>query len=450
MATEFKDSVRIGCGSAYAGDPIELAVNLVRGANLNYLGMDCLAERTLALAQLRRREDPRTGYDSRLPEIVSSLLPAAMDRGVKIVTNMGAANPRGAVDYIHEHGHERLRGLRIGLIEGDDVLDYVTRADPLIEDTGKPVSEMPGEVVSANAYVGAEPVVAALRGGAQLVVGGRLADPSLYVGPIAYELGWALDDWHHLGIATSIGHLLECGTHVTGGNFSDPPFQPIEDWSNPSQPFADVRADGSAVIGKLDGSGGRLSVETCKVQLGYEIHDPGGYLTPDVTGDFRNVQLRPAAHGVAVTGATGRARPDSLKALIGIDEGYIGEALVSYAGPGALGRAEVARDLVRAGLAPLLDDGSISELRVDLLGIDALIGPSRRPAEPPWEVHVRAAGRCRLRAVADRIGGVIEYVQVYGPAGTAGHRRYIRPVIAMYGTLIPRSEVNISVDHFQI
>jgi hypothetical protein len=435
-------NVRIGCGSAYADDDLALAIDMVRRGQVDYLSLDCLAERTLALAQLRRVEASAPGYDSRLPAMVTDLFPAAREAGVKVVGNMGAADPVAAGAYVRDSGGAAgLSGWKVGTIVGDEVRNQVLELNPPIIDTDLRVADLQGSIVSANAYIGVEPILAALEQGADLVIGGRLADPSVFAAPLIHEFGWRLDDWEHLGRATCVGHLLECGVCVTGGNFADPPYAVVESFDNPSFPLAEVDAHGSAVIEKLPNTGGLLSAATCKIQLGYEIQDPARYITPDVTADFSRVEVKEMAGRVQVTGASGTARPEQLKVLIGVDSGYFGEGQVSYAGPGALDRAMLARNIVRErldrdGLTPML-----IETRLDLMGVDAIHGPAS-PAwsggPEPYEVHLRLAVLAKNRVAAHRASLVAEYLQLFGPAGTSGHKRDVRRAIVMHSCFIPR------------
>jgi Acyclic terpene utilisation family protein AtuA len=440
-------TVRVGCGSAYAEDRIDLAVDMVERGDVRYLCMDGLAERTLALAHQRR--DPVTGegsYDVRIPALAEEVVPRAAKRGVTIVASMGGANPAAAGRYLVDAARRQgLEGVRIGVIEGDDVTRYATERDPVILETGEPLSKLGRRIIAANAYLGAEPIVEALRQDADVVLGGRIADPSLFVGPIAYELGWRLDDWDRIAAATVVGHLLECGNHVTGGNFADPPYRVVPSFRRPSFPLAEVRDDGSALVAKLPDTDGLLSIETCKMQLGYEIGDPGAYLTPDVTADFTRVSLQPSNDGVAVAGAAGRERPGQLKALVAVEDGFIGEGQVSFGGPGALGRAELGRQILDDWLEPILKAGGVSDLKVDLLGLDSMHGPATVGAVEPYEVHLRVAARCDDPRTAERVADAGWYLQIFGPAAVGGHRKLVRPVIGMYSFFLPREEAPTTV-----
>ena len=344
-----EDSTRIGCGSAYAEDRLDLALDMVTRGAVEYLCMDGLAERTLALAHQRRATGTGEAYDVRLPGIVEDLLPAARERRVTIIGSIGGGDPAGAAEFISATSRRNgWSDIRVGLVEGDDVVEYVRRTDPLLLETGARVSDLGRPIIAANAYIGAEPIVDALSEGAHVVVGGRIADPSLFLAPLMARLGWSADDWDLLGAGTAVAHLLECGNHVTGGNFADPPYRVVDSFRRPSLPLAEVKPDGTAVVSKLPDTDGLLSVETCKMQLGYEIHDPASYLTPDVTADFTAVELSDRDDGVAISGATGSERPEQIKILVAIDGGFVGEGQVSFAGPGA---SSIARDSARRSLA---------------------------------------------------------------------------------------------------
>jgi hypothetical protein len=441
--------VRLGAGAGYAGDRIEPAVELAEKGELGYLVFECLAERTIALAQQARTRDPNAGFDPLLRARMRAVLPACRRNGVTIVTNMGAANPLAAaavvVDVARELG---LAGVKVAAVTGDDVLDLVRREACLVEETGEPVGALGDRLVSANAYIGAQPIVEALGRGADVVVTGRAADPSLFLAPLVHEFGWALDDWNRMGQGTLVGHLLECAGQVTGGYFADPGVKDVEGLARLGFPLAEVRADGSAVITKVAGSGGQVTRATCKEQLLYEIHDPGAYLTPDVTADFSGVTLiDDGADRVRVDGARGRARTPMLKVSLGYQDGFVGEGQISYAGPGAVARGRLALEIVRARLA--IAAAGIEEARFDLIGVDALHGDRAAGlAHEPYEVRARVAARTTSMAAAERIGAEVETLYTNGPAGGAGAARSVRQVLSVASTYVPRDRVDCRV-HMQ-
>jgi len=439
-------TVRIGSGAGYAGDRIEPAVELATHGSLDYLVFECLAERTIALAQEARAKDPSRGFDPMLERRLEAVLPACRERGVTIVTNMGAANPASAGACARELA-QRLGclGLTIATVSGDDVYDVVMAGDFTVAETRGPVSALKDRLISANAYIGAEPIVRALSQGAQLVITGRAADPSLFVAPLVHSFGWQPDEWAELGRATLVGHLLECAGQVTGGYFADPGRKDVDDLERLGFPIAEVPEHGPVIITKVSGTGGLVTEATCKEQLLYEIHDPSAYVTPDTVADFSRVTVTDVGHDrVAVAGATGRARPDVLKVSLGYRDGYIGEGQISYAGSGAVRRARlaaaVARDrLERSGI-------SRSDLRCDLIGVSALHGEGiSAAAMDPYEVRVRVAARAASREAAQRIGEEVETLYTNGPAGGGGATRSVREVVAIASTFIPRALVPCTV-----
>lgn len=434
--------VRLGAGAGFSGDRIEPAVELAERGALDYLVFECLAERTIALAQQARRRDPDSGFDPLLAARFAAVLPACRAAGTRIVTNMGAANPLAAAAEARRVARGKGLGpLVIAAITGDDVLAALD-GDSVIEETGQRVADLGDLLVSANAYLGAEPIAEALAGGADIVITGRAADPSLYVGPILHAFGWAADDWSRVGQATLAGHLLECAGQVTGGYFADPGFKDVPGLARLGFPIGEFSEDGSLVVTKVAGSGGVVSPATCKEQILYEVHDPSRYLTPDVTADFSRVRVEQIGPDrVAVSGATGRARPDGLKVSLGLMEGFIGEGQISYAGSGAVGRASLAREIVRerlsrTGIAP-------QDLRGDLIGLDALHGEALSGAggREPYEVRLRVAARTADAATAALIGAEVEALYTNGPAGGGGVSRQVREVLGIRSVTIPRASV---------
>ncbi|MDN7562057.1 acyclic terpene utilization AtuA family protein [Burkholderia orbicola] len=437
--------VRIGAGAGYSGDRIEPAVELAEHGQLDYLVFECLAERTIAIAQQARRNDPALGYDPLLDARMQAVLPVAAAKRVRIVSNMGAANPRAAARRTAQIAQSLgIAGLKVAAVEGDDVLDVVLRGAFRFEESGDDVAAYRDRIVSANAYLGAAPIVDALAAGADVVLTGRVADPSLFAAPLIHAFGWRMDDWDTLGAATVVGHLLECAGQVTGGYFADPGYKDVPNLARLGFPIGEVAVDGSVVITKVPHAGGRVSAATCKEQLLYEIHDPARYLQPDVVADFTRVTVaEEAADRVRVTGGRGTARPDTLKVSVAYVDGWIGEGQISYGGPGALARARLALDIVRERLA--LTGVAASELRFDLIGVDALYGDATPAVRgEPAEVRVRVAGRAANAAEAARIGNEVETLYTNGPAGGGGAFKSTREVIAVQSVLLPRAAVTPS------
>jgi hypothetical protein len=446
-------TLRIGSGAGYSGDRIEPAVELAELGDLDYLVFECLAERTIALAQQARLADPNAGFDPLLTERMQRVLPFVgrgrdgKQRRLRIITNMGAANPLSAAREVRRIAAQLgLHGVKVAAVTGDDVLGAL-RADPAQRlDNGATPDSLGDRLISANAYLGAEGIIDALRADADVVITGRVADPSLFLAPQMFEFGWAADDWSRLGRGTLIGHLLECAGQITGGYFADPGFKDVPDLARLGFPLADIDAEGRAVISKVAGSGGRIDTATCTEQMIYEVHDPKAYLTPDVTADFSGVSFTAvAANQVRADGADGRRRPDTLKVSVGYLDGWIGEGQISYGGAGALARAQLARDVVLERLK--LTNVVYEDIRAELIGVDALHGAElgRRVSAEPWEVRLRVAARCVDKADAVRIGNEVETLYTNGPYGGGGATKGVRQVVAVASLLLPRSAVNVQI-----
>jgi Acyclic terpene utilisation family protein AtuA len=440
--------IRIGAGAGYSGDRIEPAVELAERGRLDYLVFECLAERTIALAQQARQTDANAGFDALLPERFNAVLRPCVANKVRIISNMGAANPVGAARAAAEIAREiGISGLKIAAVSGDDVTELVRHRDlPLIESQGR-VADIAGRMISANAYLGAGPIVEALAAGADVVITGRVSDPALFLAPLMHEFRWAWDDWDRLGKGTLVGHLLECAGQVTGGYFADPGYKHVPDLARLGFPLAEVGEDGAATISKLAGTGGTVSPKTCKEQLLYELHDPARYYQPDVVADFSNVQFKQVGSDcVVVSGGTGRPRTDTLKVTIGYRDGYVGEGQFSYAGAGALARAKLALDIVAERLK--LTGVVTTELRLDIIGVDSVHrGPRGGSGREPEEARIRVIGRTGTLKDAIRIGNEVETLWLNGPAGGGGAWKSAREVIAAVSTLIPRAEVKTQVTY---
>ena len=432
-------TIRIGSGAGYSGDRIEPAVELAEKGDIQYLVFECLGERTVALAQQARMKNPDSGYDPLLEERMRAVLPLCAARGIKIVTNMGAANPvaaaRKAADIAKSIG---LSSLKIAAVIGDDVLDACKDGDlPIMEFDGS-IRQLGNRLLSANAYLGAEPMAEALRGGADIVITGRASDPALFLAPMIDAFGWVMDDWNLLGQGTVAGHLLECAGQITGGYFADPGYKDIPDLARLGFPIGEVGEDGSLVITKVEGSGGAVTAQTCKEQLLYEVHDPTQYIQPDVVADFSQVKVEEIARDrVRVSGGRGTKRTGTLKVSVGYVDSFIGEGQISYAGPGALARGRLALEIVRERLK--LTGVAASELRFELIGVDSLHGAQvSAHANEPYEVRVRVAGRTENLREAIRIGNEVETLYTNGPAAGGGAFKSARDVVAVASVLLPR------------
>ena len=417
-------------------------MELAEKGQLDYLVFECLAERTIALAQLERSKDPSAGFDPMLAERMRAVLKPCIDQGTRIISNMGAANPLQAGHAVLAVARELgLPQIKVAVVLGDDVLPTLLTtglALPVLE-SGQTVADLAPQLISANAYLGAEALLPALQSDAQVIITGRVADPALFLAPLVHHFGWALDDWPRLGKGVLVGHLLECAAQITGGYFADPGFKDVPNLARLGFPLAEVSASGDAVITKVAGSGGCVTVATCTEQLLYEIENPARYLQPDVVADFSQVQLTQIGPDrVQVTGGSGSPRTDSLKVTLGYRDGFIGEGQISYAGPGAPARGQLALDLVRARLA---DAGyGAYEGRYDLIGVNAIAGEPSSPTTPS-EVRARVALRVPTQRQAQHVAHEVEALYLNGPAGGGGATRSVREVIAAAAVLMPREAI---------
>ncbi len=445
--------VYIGCGAGFAGDRFDAAVPIVKALaevkGERFLIYEVLAERTLAIAQRLKRENPAQGYSPFLDIYLPLVLADCHRHGIRIVTNMGAANPLGAARRVHALARELgIRGLKVAAVTGDDLLATLSeqdiRREPIIE--GIALDDRP--IVAANAYLGARPVADALATGAHVVLVGRTTDAALSLGPLMHVHGWQAGDLDLLAQGTACGHLLECGAQVSGAYFPDPGFKDVPDFDRVGFPIAEVEADGSLVITKPPGSGGLVSRATVIEQLLYEVHDPHNYLTPDVVLDIGEVEVMDVgANRVGVSGARGKVPPATLKATVCVDAGWLGEGEISYAGPNALARAELAASVVRARCRAI---GIGEPVRVEVLGSGAIFDSNGRARRPPIasaaeEYRVRAAVRSANRKVAQQVSDEVLSLYCSGPAGGAGVRQHVSPQVSTASILIDRKRVKAQV-----
>jgi Acyclic terpene utilisation family protein AtuA len=435
--------VRIGAGSSFADDRIAPAVELAERGEIDYLAFECLAERTIARENLTRRKNPDKGYTPRLLDRMGAVLPACLKNRVRIVSNMGAANPTAAARDIRRHAKDIGVGdVSCAIVLGDDVAELL-RGQPQLAlmESGAPLETLLPKMVSANAYLGADVICRALETGAQVVITGRVADPSLFVAPAMHHFGWRYDDWPRMAAATAAGHLLECAAQVSGGCFGDPGKKDVPDLARLGFPYADMTSDGRFWVSKTEGTGGRVDLATCKEQLLYELHDPAEYITPDCVLDVTELEMAQDGHDrVRVWGARARPRTPTYKATVGYDDGYIGEGQISYAGIHAVEKAKWAAEVVQQRLK---DRGlEYSEVRVDLIGMSSLHGqPEARPE--PYEVRLRLAMRTTDRKAAEAVGFEVRALHVTGPgSGGGGSDPIVREILAVQSVLIPRALVD--------
>ncbi len=436
---------RIGTGAGFSADRLGPALDLAQHGRLDCLVLECLGERTVAFAHRDRRADPSKGYNAHLEKRLRQLLPVCKATGTTIITNMGAANPRSAalkaVALARELG---LAGLKVACIEGDDVTAVVPRSTPMMDEPGTLVDvAMP--LVGMNAYLGADAILPALEAGADVIIGGRLADPAMFLAPLMHHFGWKANDWARLGAGTLVGHLMECGMQITGGYFADPGMKEVPRLAECGYPIAEVSADGAAVITKLETAGGCVTTATVKEQLLYEVHDPVRYLTPDVTADFSGARVEQIGPDrVRICGAGGRERPQTLKVTVGFDGGFQAEAGVSYAGPSAQARGELAARIVEERMRSA--HGIRADMRVDLIGSTSLFATAGLRSDAAEDVRLHAALRSENREDAETLLWEVESLLCCGPAGGGGYRGSITPCVMTKSVLVPREQVKPSLE----
>jgi hypothetical protein len=442
------DRLAIGCAAGFGGDRTDAAApiveTLIASGGAGVLIFEMLAERTLALAQLERRKSPELGYAPLLEPMVRPVLGRCIQHNIPIVSNFGATNPQAAARLIQRIAAEQgIHNARIAVVEGDDLSDE--RGRKLLRAYLKP-ADAEREIVSANVYLGAEAIADALRSGAQVVVTGRVADPSLAVGPAMAHFNWRADEWDKLGRATMAGHLLECGAQITGGYFADPGFKDVPDLHNVGFPIAEIEADGSFVITKADATGGVVNARTVKEQLLYELHDPAAYLTPDVVADISDAEVEVVGENrVAVANVRGHRRPDTLKATVCFAGGWLGEAEISYAGPNAEQRARLAAEIIRRRI------GDELKLRFDLIGSLSVFADDGGNAMADFlptdarDVRLRVAGVHDDRSAVEQLTREVTALYTCGPAGGGGIRTTITQRLNSVSCFIPRELISATV-----
>ena len=443
---------RIGSGAGFSGDRIDAAQSVVAAIAAAGEGgaviFETIGERTLALGQIAKRRDARKGYEPLLEQFLPPILKICIEKGIVIVGNFGCANPRAAAAIIIDMAKAfGLANIRVAVVEGDDLSGKVDIAATERWEGDSHLPAPSGDVIAVNAYIGAQPIAEAIRAGAQVVVTGRVADPALALGPLAAHFGWDWNDFDRIAAGTLIGHLLECGSQVSGGFFADPGFKDVPAPANIGFPIAEVEADGTFVLTKAEGTGGCIDTRTVKEQLLYEIHDPAAYLTPDVTLDLTDVDVIGIARDrVRVSGARGRAAPEKLKATVGYYGDWLGEAEISYAGPNALQRARLAISIIRQRLAMRgLDVTS----RADIIGTVSTFDDDRGVLLSGFQADGNGDYRVRLAfgGEAPAVEAAVQEVNALyccGPAGGGGVRQSVRPRVRTVSHLVPRSLVSVS------
>ena len=450
-----KQVVRVAAGQGFWGDWLEAPRRQVEGGQVDYLMLDYLAEVTMSILQKQKERDPKMGYARDFIGAMESVLTAVVERGVRVIANAGGVNPVACADAVRDLAKSKGVGgkVKIGVVTGDDLLprldDLISRGHALANmDTGAPLSDVRERVLSANAYIGSTPIVAALEQGAQVVITGRSTDTALTMAPLRHEFGWAPDDWNKLAAGIVAGHIIECGAQCSGGNcLLD--WQNIPDLANVGYPIVNAKPDGTFEISKHDGTGGRISVPTVTEQLVYEMGDPNSYITPDVIADFTTIKLEQAGPDrVRVFGIGGRPATDKLKVSIAYRSGFKAVGTLVYSWPDALEKAQLADRVLRERLDRL--GLKFEKIMTEFVGVSSTHGPlAGMPNADIPEVQLRFGVRGENKAAVERFTRELAPLVLNGPpsvTGFAGGRPKVEEIVAYWPALIDKTEVETAVE----
>lgn len=447
-----KAHIRIASGQGFWGDLLTAPYDQVTKGPVDYMMMDYLAEVTMSIMQKQKRKDPKLGYARDLVPLMEQILPVIVDKNIRVITNGGGVHPTACRDAIFAVARRLgIKGLKIGVVLGDDILDSLDRLKskgvPLDNmDSGESLDAVRDRVMSANVYFGAWPIVEALKQGAQIIITGRTTDTGLTLAPMMYEFGWTENDWNRIAAGTVAGHILECGGQASGGNFSGD-WRAVPDLAHIGFPIAEAYPSGDVVITKHAKTGGLVSVATVTEQLMYEIGNPVNYITPDCVADFTSIQLeQEGPNRVRMTGVRGKPATDSYKVSMSYLDGYTAIGTLTYAWPDALEKAKAADAILRARLADL--GLAFEEIRSEFMGYNSCHGPlSVMPSEIN-EVVLRIGVRGKDYASVERFGKELAPLILTGPPGVtgfAGGRPKPSEVIAYWPALMPKNAVQPTV-----
>jgi len=453
-----KSFIRIGSGSAAAEDRVDPAVELIEKGELDYICFDSLSEQELSNVAMYRLKNPEhKGYDLSLHKRMSRVLPAALKHKVKIIGNMGSGNPVAAAEYCRDAAEALgYKGIKIAAVTGDNVLEYLRDSEThRTVEQDKTIKEISEHLIAAHAYIPCTGIEEALASGADIVLTGRVGDSGMYLSILSYEYGWKSDDWDNLAKGICIGHLLECGGHLSGGFYADPPYKVVPNMHKLGFPYVEVHDNGDVFFSKVKNSGGLINVDICKEQMIYEVHDPENYIHPEVIADVSRVNFEQVGvDRVKLTGTiAGKPAPAQLKVNLGVFAGFYCAAIVWYAGPGAKTKAQLARDMLYArfdylGYKP-------EQLRISIMGMDGLYlnAPGVPKDIEPWEVGVRVSARhYDKEELFYMMTETCANMSTNGPAGTNGEQPAWAPreSVHYYHTFIDRDVIDIKVTYLEV
>jgi len=454
-----KSKIRIAAGQGFWGDLPDAPLRQVEGGPIDYLMLDYLAEVTMSIMQKQKARDPRAGYARDFVPLMKQILPACVERDIRVTANAGGVNVAGCAAAVRDAARDLgLAGkLKIGIVTGDDILDQI---DDLLArgielrnmDTDEPLQSVRDRIQSANVYLGAAPIVEALNHGARVVITGRATDTGLTLAPMIHEFGWASDDWDKLAAGTIAGHIIECGAQCSGGNCQYE-WQSIPDLANVGFPIAEASADATFVITKHDGTGGRVNVQSVKEQLVYEMGDPHEYITPDCVADFTTIRVADdGTDRVHVFGIKGRPATEFLKVSISYSAGYKAVGTLVYSWPDADAKAQAADKILRARLERL--GLRFDQILTEFVGANATHGRlAGEPSPDLAEVQLRVGVRGDDRNAIERFTKEIAPLILTGPPGVtgfAGGRPKVEEIVAYWPALIPKSEIEPRVDVIEV
>ncbi|MFN2498119.1 MAG: acyclic terpene utilization AtuA family protein [Pyrinomonadaceae bacterium] len=449
-----KQKIRIAAGQGFWGDLPDAPVRQVEGGPIDYLMLDYLAEVTMSIMQKQRSRDPSAGYAKDFVPLIRQILPACVERDIRVTANAGGVNVEGCAGAVKEVARELgLRGkLKIGIVTGDDIMP---RIDELLArgvemrnmDTGATLDTVRDRIQSANVYLGAAPMVEALNRGARIVITGRATDTGLTLAPLIHEFGWATDDWNKIAAGTIAGHIIECGAQCSGGNCQYE-WRSIPSLADVGFPIVEASPDGSFVITKHERTGGWVIIPSVKEQLVYEMGDPNEYITPDCVADFTTVQLEYEGRDrVRVFGIEGRPATDTFKVSISYSAGFKAVGTLVYSWPDAYAKAQAADRILRARLERL--GLKFDEVLTEFVGANATHGPlAGMPSPDLPEVQLRVGVRSENRSAVERFTKEIAPLVLTGPPGVtgfAGGRPKVEEIVAYWPALLPKAEINPSV-----
>jgi hypothetical protein len=448
-----KEKVRVACGQGFWGDLLTAPIDQVRKGPIDYLMLDYLAEVTMSIMQKQRSRNPEAGYARDFVDLMREILPDCVEKNIKVISNAGGVNVRGCAEAIKKVAQEKGLHLKIGIITGDDILE---RLDEFIEagvdirnmETDEPLSSIRDRIQSANVYLGAKPIVEALRKGAQVVVGGRLTDTGLTLAPLIHEFNWPYDDWDKLAAGTVAGHIIECGAQCSGGNCQYE-WKTIPDLANIGFPIVEAYPNGEFVVTKHENTGGRINVPSIKEQLLYEMGDPTSYITPDVIADFTTINLlQEGENRVRVFGIKGRPSTEFYKVSIAYSSGWKAVGTLVYAYPEAFEKAKAANEILRSRLQKL--GLKFDVILTEYVGVNATHGHlAGEPSPDIPEVQLRIGVRGEDKASVERFTKEIAPLILTGPpavTGFAGGRPKVEEVIAYFPALIPKNLIETKVE----